>query len=158
MLTRQAKRWLCRSGEKARIDMEYMSQLTGKDEQKLFDELKGVIFLNPLYDGTGITEEKYLTADEYLSGNVREKLDWAKRSAELYPEDYTVNVEALTTVQPKDLTPAEITVRLGTTWIPPEYIKQFTFELLTPSYFAQSKIDVHYSKLTGNWNVSGKKQ
>ena len=143
-------------GEKARIDMEYMSQLTGKDEQKLFDELKGVIFLNPMHTNENDGKEKYLTADEYLSGNVREKLDWAKRSAELYPEDYTVNVEALTAVQPKDLTPAEITVRLGTTWIPPEYIKQFTFELLTPSYYAQSKIDVHYSNFTGNWNVSGK--
>ena len=100
--------------------------------------LKGVIFLNPhARRNENDGKEKYLTADEYLSGNVREKLDWAKRSAELYPEDYTVNVEALTAVQPKDLTPAEITVRLGTTWIPPEYIKQFTFELLTPSYFAQ---------------------
>ncbi|MGN0163055.1 MAG: helicase, partial [Candidatus Ornithomonoglobus sp.] len=107
-------------GEKARIDMEFMSQLTGKTENELFEELKGVIFLNPLYDGTGVTQEKYLTADEYLSGNVREKLEWAKRSAELYPDDYTVNVEALTAVQPKDLTAAEITVRLGTTWIPPE--------------------------------------
>lgn len=143
-------------GEKARIDVEYMSQLTGKDERELFSELKGVIFLNPMHTNENDGKEKYLTADEYLSGNVREKLDWAKRSAELYPEDYTVNVEALTAVQPKDLTPAEITVRLGTTWIPPEYIKQFTFELLTPSYFAQSKIDVHYSNLTGNWNVSGK--
>ncbi len=143
-------------GEKARIDMEYMSQLTGKDEQKLFDELKGVIFLNPMHTNENDGKEKYLTADEYLSGNVREKLDWAKRSAELYPEDYTMNVEALTAVQPKDLTPAEITVRLGTTWIPPEYIKQFTFELLTPSYYAQSKIDVHYSNFTGTWNVSGK--
>ena len=143
-------------GEKARIDMEFMSQLTGKTEQELFEELKGVIFLNPLYDGTGVTQEKYLTADEYLSGNVREKLERAKRSAELYPDDYTVNVDALTAVQPKDLTAAEITVRLGTTWIPPEYIKEFTFELLTPSYFARRQIDVHYSKLTGNWNVSGK--
>lgn len=143
-------------GEKARIDMDFMSQLMGKTEQELFEELKGVIFLNPLYDGTGVTQEKYLTADEYLSGNVREKLEWAKRSAELYPDDYTVNVEALTAVQPKDLTAAEITVRLGTTWIPPEYIKEFTFELLTPSYSARRNIDVHYSKLTGNWNISGK--
>lgn len=143
-------------GEKACIDMEFMSQLTGKSEQKLFSELKGVIFLNPLYDGTGVTQEKYLTADEYLSGNVREKLAQAKQSAELNPEDYTVNVESLTAVQPKDLTAAEITVRLGTTWIPPEYIKEFAFELLTPSYYARTQIDVHYSKLTGNWNISGK--
>ena len=156
MLTRQAKPWRVSLSEKARIDMEFMSQLTGKDEQKLFSELKGVIFLNPLYDGTGVAQEKYLTADEYLSGNVREKLVQAKQSAELNPEGYTVNVESLTAVQPKDLTAAEITVRLGTTWIPPEYIKEFAFELLTPSYYARTQIDVHYSKLTGNWNVSGK--
>ncbi len=143
-------------GEKARIDMEFMSQLTGKSEQELFSELKGVIFLNPLYDGTGVIQEKYLTADEYLSGNVREKLAQAKQSAELNPEDYTVNVEALTAVQPKDLTAAEITVRLGTTWIPPGYIKDFTTELLSPSYYARSQIKVHYSKLTGNWNIAGK--
>lgn len=143
-------------GEKARIDMEFMSRLTGKSEQELFSELKGVIFLNPLYDGIGVTQEKYLTADEYLSGNVREKLAQAKQNAELNPEDYTVNVEALAAVQPKDLTAAEITVRLGTTWIPPEYIKEFAFELLTPSYYARAQINVHYSKLTGNWNVSGK--
>ena len=143
-------------GEKARIDMEFMSQLTGRDEQELFSELKGVIFLNPLYDGTGTTQEKYLTSDEYLSGNVRKKLELAKRSAELHPEDYSVNVEALTAVQPKDLTAAEITVRLGTTWIPPEYIKEFAFELLSPSYYARTQINVHYSRLTGNWNISGK--
>ena len=143
-------------GEKARIDMEFMSRLTGKSEQELFSELKGVIFLNPLYDGIGVTQEKYLTADEYLSGNVREKLAQAKQNAELNPEDYTVNVEALAAVQPKDLTAAEITVRLGTTWIPPEYIKEFAFELMTPSYYARAQINVHYSKLTGNWNVSGK--
>ena len=143
-------------GEKARIDMEFMSQLTGKDEKELFSELKGVIFLNPEHISENDGRDKYLTADEYLSGNVREKLAQAKQSAELNPEDYTVNVESLTAVQPKDLTAAEITVRLGTTWIPPEYIKEFAFELLTPSYYARTQIDVHYSKLTGNWNVSGK--
>ena len=88
-------------GEKARIDMEFMSRLTGKSEQELFSELKGVIFLNPLYDGIGVTQEKYLTADEYLSGNVREKLAQAKQNAELNPEDYTVNVEALAAVRQK---------------------------------------------------------
>ena len=143
-------------GEKARIDMEFMSQLTGKSEQDLFVELNGVIFLNPEHTSENDGRDKYLTADEYLSGNVREKLVLAKRSAELYPEDYTVNVEALTAVQPKDLTAAEITVRLGTTWIPPEYIKEFVFELLTPSYYAKNQIKIHYSKITGNWNVSGK--
>lgn len=143
-------------GEKARIDMEYMSNLTGKTEQKLYEDLKGVIFLNPMHTNENDGTDKYLNADEYLSGNVREKLEWAKRSAELYPNDYTVNVEALTAVQPKDLSASEITVRLGTTWIPPEYIKQFVFELLNPSYPARQAIDVHYSKLTGNWNVAGK--
>jgi N12 class adenine-specific DNA methylase len=142
--------------EKARIDMEYMSSLTGKEEQELFEELKGVIFLNPMHTSENDGREKYLTAGEYLSGNIREKLEWAKRSAQLYPEDYTVNVESLTAVQPKDLTAAEITVKLGTTWIPPEYIKEFTFELLETSYWAKRKINVHYSKLTGDWNISGK--
>ncbi|MCK9480024.1 MAG: DEAD/DEAH box helicase family protein, partial [Firmicutes bacterium] len=142
--------------EKAKIDMEYMSSLAGKDEQELFEELKGVIFLNPMHTSENDGREKYLTADEYLSGNIREKLEWAKRSAQLYPEDYMVNVEALTAVQPKDLTAAEITVKLGTTWIPPEYIKEFTYELLETSYWAKREIDVHYSKLTGDWNISGK--
>ena len=143
-------------GEKARIDMNFMTELTGKSEEELYEDLKGVIFLNPLHTSENDGREKYLTADEYLSGNVREKLEWAKRSADLYPNDYTVNVEALTAVQPKDLSASEITVRLGTTWIPPEYIQQFTFELLNPSYSARQQIKVHYSKLTGNWNVSGK--
>ena len=144
-------------GEKARIDMEYMSQLTGMTEQELFEDLKGVIFLNPLHASGVSYQEKYLTADEYLSGNVRDKLEWAKRSMELYPEDYAVNVAALTEVQPKDLTASEITVRLGTTWIPPEYIKDFVFELLEPSYYASRNIDIKYSKITGAWAVSGKK-
>ncbi len=143
-------------GEKARIDMEFMSSLTGKTEQELYEDLKGVIFLNPLYSESNPIQEKYINADEYLSGNVREKLEWAKRSAEIYPEDYTVNVEALTKVQPKDLTASEITVRLGTTWIPPEYIRDFTFELLSPSYSARRHLEVKYSKLTGDWNIVGK--
>lgn len=83
------------------------------------------------------TEAKYLTADEYLSGNVREKLAWAKRSAEVYPEDYTVHVEALEKVQPKDLTASEIFVRLGTTWVPPEIVQQFIFEFLDTPRYAQ---------------------
>lgn len=103
-------------------------------------------------DGT----DKYLNADEYLSGNVREKLEWAKRSAKLYPDDYTVNVKALEKVQPKDLSASETTVRLGTTWTPPEYIKQFTFELLSPSYMGKWQININYSSITGNWNVAGK--
>lgn len=142
--------------EKARIDVEFMSSLTGKEEQELFEDLKGVIFLNPMHTSENDGREKYLTADEYLSGNIREKLEWAKQSAQLYPEDYTANVEALTSVMPKDLTAAEITVKLGSTWIPPEDIRKFTFELLETSYWSKKEIDVHYSKLTGNWNVSGK--
>ena len=106
-------------GEKAGIDMEYMCQLSGKSEQEVFEELKGVIFLNPLYGQGNPDEQKYLMADEYLSGNVREKLEVARCSAKLYPDDYNINVEALERVQPKDLTASEISVRLGATCIPP---------------------------------------
>ena len=102
-------------GEKATIDMDYMMELSGKSENEIFEDLKGVIFLNPLYEYGNSYEPKYLMADEYLSGNVREKLRIAKNSAELYPEDYKVNVEALQKVQPKDLTASEISVRLGAT-------------------------------------------
>lgn len=143
-------------GEKAKIDMEFMQSLTGKTEQELFADLNGVIFLNPEHTYENDGREKYLPADEYLSGNVRKKLELAKRSAELYPDDYSVNVEALAQIQPKDLSASEITVRLGTTWIPAEYFKQFTFELLNSSPYARSNIDIQYSKLTGVWNVSGK--
>lgn len=100
-------------GEKAGIDMAYMSRLTGKNEETLYQDLKGVIFLNPLHGYGNVTEAKYLMADEYLSGNVREKLITARKSAEIYPEDYKINVEALEKVQPKDLTASEISVRLG---------------------------------------------
>lgn len=117
-------------GEKAAIDMEYMMELSGISEEELFSDLKGVIFLNPLYEYGNSYEPKYLMADEYLSGNVREKLATAKRSATLYPEDYTANVQALEKVQPKDLTASEISVRLGATWIPPEIFQQFMFEFL----------------------------
>ena len=86
--------------EKAKVDMDYMAELTGKTEQEVCADLTGVIFLNPMHGYGGGSEEKYLTADEYLSGNVREKLEWAKRSAELYPEDYTAHVQALERVQP----------------------------------------------------------
>ena len=143
-------------GEKAKVDMDYMQQLTGKTEEDLYNELKGVIFLNPMhtYDNDG--EEIYLTADEYLSGNVREKLEWAKRSAELYPDDYKVNVEALTAVQPKDLTATEINARLGATWIDKKYIDQFMYELLdTPTYY-RHQLNVHYSPYTSEWSISSK--
>ena len=143
-------------GEKAAIDMEYMMELSGKSEEELFADLKGVIFLNPLYEYGNSYEPKYLMADEYLSGNVREKLATAKRSATLYPEDYTVNVQALEKVQPKDLTASEISVRLGATWIPPEIFQQFMFEFIDTPRYAQWNIKVHYSQFTGEWNIEGK--
>ena len=143
-------------GEKATVDMEYMRELTGKSEEELFSDLKGVIFLNPLYGYGNVTEQKYLMADEYLSGNVREKLITAKKSAEVYPEDYKINVEALEKVQPKDLSASEISVRLGATWIPPEIFEKFMFEFLDTPRYAQWNIKVHYSQYTGEWNIDGK--
>lgn len=142
--------------EKARIDMPYMSQLTGKTEQELFEDLKGVIFLNPMHISEEDGKPKYLPADEYLSGNVREKLRWAKRSAELYPEDYGENIRALEAVQPVDLTASEISVRLGATWLPPEIIEEFMFELFSTPRYCQWNIHVHYAQYTGEWNVEGK--
>ena len=143
-------------GEKATIDMEYMRELTGKSEEELFADLKGVIFLNPLYGYGNVSEQKYLMADEYLSGNVREKLITAKKSAEVYPDDYKINVEALEKVQPKDLTASEIAVRLGATWLPPEIIQQFMFEFLDTPYYARWNIKVHFSQYSGEWNIEGK--
>ncbi len=143
-------------GEKAKVDMDFMCQLTGKNEQQIYEDLKGVIFLNPMYKYGNGNHEKYLTADEYLSGNVRETLDFAKRSAKLYPEDYTVNVEALEKVQPVDLTAAEISVQLGVNWIPIKYIEQFMYELLETPVRSQWNIKVHYSEYTGEWNIDGK--
>ena len=143
-------------GEKARVDMEYMQQLTGKTEEEIYQDLKGVIFLNPMYGYGDSTEAKYLMADEYLSGNVREKLAWAKRSAEVYPEDYKINVEALEKVQPTDLTASEIFVQLGTTWLPEEIVQQFIYEFLDTPLWARYNIKVHYSKFTSEWNVEGK--
>ena len=143
-------------GEKADIDMEYMCQLSGKSEQEVFEELKGVIFLNPLYGQGNPDEQKYLMADEYLSGNVREKLEVARRSAKLYPDDYNINVEALERVQPKDLTASEISVRLGATWIPPEIVQQFIYEFLDTPRYAQWKIRLHYSPYTSEWSIENK--
>ena len=143
-------------GEKAAVDMAYMCALTGKTEQEIFADLKGVIFLNPLYGYGDSLEPKYLMADEYLSGNVREKLALARKSAEVYPEDYTVNVEALEKVQPKDLSASEIFVQLGSTWVPEEIVQQFMFEFLDTPRWAYWNIKVHYSKFTSEWNVEGK--
>ena len=143
-------------GEKATIDMDYMMGLSGKSENEIFEDLKGVIFLNPLYEYGNSYEPKYLMADEYLSGNVREKLRIAKNSAELYPKDYKVNVEALQKVQPKDLTASEISVRLGATWLPPDDVQEFIFHLLETPRYAQWNIKVHFSPFTSEWNIEGK--
>ena len=140
-------------GEKARVDMVYMGQLTGKDEDTLFMDLQGVIFLNPDYGEKG--GEKYLPADEYLSGNVRRKLAEVRAKAETEPQ-YLPNVEALEKVQPVDLTASEISVRLGATWLDPAYIRQFIFETLDTSRRARWDIKVHYSRITGEWRIEGK--
>lgn len=143
-------------GEKACIDMEYMCELSGKTEEEISADLKGVIFLNPMYGYGNSTEAKYLMADEYLSGNVREKLAWAKKSAQLSPEEYAINVEALQKVQPKDLTASEISVRLGATWLPPEIVQQFVYEFLGTPKYSQWNIKIHFSEYTGEWNIEGK--
>ena len=142
-------------GEKASVDIEYMKLLTGKSEDEIYSDLQGVIFLNPIYSPNS-KEPKYLPADEYLSGNVREKLHTAKENAEIYPELYTVNVKYLEKIQPKDLTASEISVRLGATWIPSKYIQEFVFELLEPSQYTRPLIKVHYFEYTGEWNIEGK--
>ncbi len=143
-------------GEKVKVDMAYMQQLTGKSEEELFSDLQNVIFLNPEYE-EGKTAEKYLTADEYLSGNVREKLAFARIKAQ-ENEILQTNVSALEQVQPKDLTASEISVRLGATWLKPDYVKQFVFETLSTPRWAQYNIKVHFSEITGEWRIEGKNQ
>lgn len=134
--------------ERATVDLEYMSKLTGKTEEQLIKDLEGSIFKDPML-------EKYVTADEYLSGNIREKLKIAKEFAENNPE-YEINIKSLESVIPKDLSASEISVRLGATWIPPRYIEEFIFELLeTPSY-NRDDIRVNYSNYTSDWSISGK--
>ena len=140
-------------GEKAHVDMEYMSKLTGKDEETLFAELTGVVFLNPDYN-EGVNE-KYLPADEYLSGNVRQKLAVAQGKAKQDPQ-YQINADALAQVQPTDLTASEISVRLGATWLDTEYVRRFIFETLGTPRSAQWGMKVHYSKITGEWRIEGK--
>ena len=142
-------------GEKAHVDMDYMSRLTGKDEETLFSELTGVVFLNPAYTGENDGREKYLPADEYLSGNVRQKWAVAQGKAEQDPQ-YQINAEALARVQPTDLTASEISVRLGATWLDTEYVRQFTFETLGTPRSTQRRIKVHYSNITGEWRMEGK--
>ena len=136
-------------GERAGVDLAYMSQLSGKTEAELTEELAGVIFKNPI-------GEKWEPSDEYLSGNVREKLHIAKQFAENHPE-YMVNVQYLEQVQPKDLDASEIEARLGATWISENYITQFMAETLhTPRYYVGDRIKVQYAEVTGQWNVTGK--
>ena len=141
-------------GEKARVDLVYMSQLSGKSEEKLVQDLQGVIFPVP---GEVEADGKphYVTADEYLSGNVREKLKTAKQAAE-QDGTYYINVDALEKVQPKDLIAGEISVRLGAAWIPEDVAEQFTHELLQTPFYYKSRIRVRYSTVTGEWNVSEK--
>ena len=137
-------------GEKAKVDIPYMMQLTGKTEEEVTEELTGVIFKNPLTD-------KWEPSDEYLSGNVREKLNIARQFAENHPE-YMVNVQALERVQPKDLDASEIEARLGTTWISPDYITEFMAETFhTPrQHINYERIKVQYAEVTGQWNIKGK--
>ena len=136
-------------GERAGVDLSYMAQLSGKTEEELTEELAGVIFRNPI-------SEKWEPSDEYLSGNVREKLQIAKQFAEHRPE-YQVNVQYLEQVQPKDLDASEIEARLGATWISEDYITRFMAETFhTPRYYVGSKVKVQYAEVTGQWNVMGK--
>ena len=136
-------------GERAGVDLSYMAQLSGKTEEELTEELAGVIFKNPI-------GEKWEPSDEYLSGNVREKLQLAKQFAEDHPE-YQVNVQYLEQVQPKDLDASEIEARLGATWISEDYITRFMAETFhTPRYYVGSKVKVQYAEVTGQWNVMGK--
>ena len=136
-------------GEKAKVDLAYMEQLCGKDRDEIIRDLKGIIFENP-------SNGNWETSDEYLSGNVREKLKTAKTAAEADPR-FSVNAEALKKVQPRQLDASEIEVRLGATWIDPEYITQFMGETFhTPRYFLGSEITVKYAAITGQWQVAGK--
>lgn len=141
--------------EKATVDMEYMMQLSGKSEKELLNSLRGVVFVNPLYEQR-LDEPQYLMADEYLSGNVREKLVVAESAAKSHPEVFSINVESLKKVQPTDLTASEIEVRLGATWIPLDVINDFVYELLSTPTWARRYLKVEYSKQTGDWGITGK--
>ena len=140
--------------ERAQVDMGFMQSLMGKSQEELESELAGVIFRNPTLSTD--TEPHYETADEYLSSNVREKLNIAKQFANIQPDLYSVNVSALEAVQPKDLTASEISVRLGATWLPPEICQLFMFELFGTPRYLQWDMKVHYSNLTSEWNIEGK--
>jgi N12 class adenine-specific DNA methylase len=141
--------------EKAKVDMDYMSKLTGMPEKVIFTDLRGIVFKNPTYVEGGY-EEPYLNADEYLSGNVREKLAQAKLVSEKDPETYDVNINALEKILPKDLEATDIDVRLGATWIPEKDVERFIFEVLDTPGYAKWDIKVHYSSFSANWNIEGK--
>lgn len=142
-------------GEKAKVDMPFMCELTGKSEEEIYSDLKGVIFLNPAYDENSGSVSKYLPADEYLSGNVRTKLREAKRLAE-NDERFMVNAQALEKVQPVDLKANEIEVHLGVTWLPLEIIDRFMYETFQTPYYTRSSIKVHYNELANVWNITNK--
>lgn len=142
-------------GEKAKVDMPFMCELTGKNEEKISSDLKGVIFLNPAYDENSGNVSKYLPADEYLSGNVRTKLREAKRLSE-NDERFMVNAQALEKVQPVDLKANEIEVHLGVTWLPLEIIDRFMYETFQTPYYTRSAIKVHYNELANVWNITNK--
>ncbi len=139
--------------EKAKVDLDYMSELTGKKQEEIISDLNGIIFKVPNTD-------EYQNADEYLSGNIRAKLKIAKEAFEKQNDDsnysYEINIKALEGVMPKNLTSAEISIRLGATWIPEKFIKQFTFELLDTPFYRRSEIKVHFSEFNGEWNIEGK--
>ena len=142
--------------EKAQIDMEYMSGLTGKTEEQLYEDLQGVIFLNPDYAAESDSRVKYLPSDEYLSGDVREKLAQVKALAKHEPETFASHLKALEAVQPVDLTASGISVRLGATWLPVDVVQDFMFQLLGTPFYMRWNIHVRYSQYTGEWNIEGK--
>lgn len=137
------------------VQMSYMMELTHKPEKKILSDLKGVIFLNPEYDGNEDITHRFLAADEYLSGNVREKLRIARTLADR-DDRYAINAQSLEAVQPVDLTASEISVRLGATWLPTDVVQDFMFSLLGTPRYQQWNIKVQYSPYTGEWNIKGK--
>ena len=143
--------------EKASVDMPYMMELTHKTESQILSDLRGVVFLNPEW-AENENAPQYLAADEYLSGNVRQKLALAQKYEAEDPDRYAANVEALKAVQPQDLSASEISVRLGATWLPADVVSRFMFELFDTPWYCQRNIKVHFSQYTGEWNVEGKSE
>lgn len=142
--------------ERAKVDMEFMQTLTGKEEQVLAEELRGIVFLNPLYREENTSSEKYLSADAYLSGNVRQKLAQARAAAQKDAASFSANVEALEKVQPQELGPAEISVQLNSAWLPEDIVNQFMYELLDTPLSAQSKVEATYNRYLGEWKISNR--